>query len=241
MYGYRARIGYCSPPFVTEVFCSEFYKMAPQGVTLMITTLAVTSLTSTSTKEQMAESHAKSLEAAKAMARAGADVVVLGGNPINQSRGVENLDEICSTLAREIGTKVVTSTHAQMHALRALGARKVATIQPFVPDIDHEVSLRNLGVEPAGVAACGYTVEGLGRIPGELAITLARKVKAEHPEADTIHHSCAHWATAHAIDQIERELSVNVMTSQQAIVWKAFRTAGINDKIEGFGRLLREF
>ena len=54
MYGYRARIGYCSPPFVTEVFCSEFYKMAPQGVTLMITTLAVTSLTSASTKEQMA-------------------------------------------------------------------------------------------------------------------------------------------------------------------------------------------
>jgi maleate cis-trans isomerase len=31
------------------------------------------------------------------------------------------------------------------------------------------------------------------------------------------------------------------MTSQQAIVWKALRTAGINDKIDGYGRLLREF
>jgi len=31
------------------------------------------------------------------------------------------------------------------------------------------------------------------------------------------------------------------MTSQQAIFWKALRTAGINDKIEGYGRLLREF
>jgi maleate isomerase len=159
MYGYRARIGYCSPPFVTEVFCSEFYQMAPAGVTLMITTLAVTSLTSASTKEEMAESHAKSLEAAKAMARAGADVVVLGGNPINQSRGVENLDEICVTLAREIGTKVITSTHAQMQALRALGARKVATVQPFVPAInaDHEAAMRKLGVEPAGMVACVAT------------------------------------------------------------------------------------
>jgi maleate isomerase len=243
MYGYRARIGYCSPPFVTEVFCFEFYKMAPPGVTLMITTLAITSLTSESTKEQMAESHAKSLEASKAMARAGADVVVLGGNPINQSRGVENLDEICATLSREIGTKVVTSTHAQIHALRALGARKVATVQPFVKDInaDHEAAMRKLEVEPAGMVACGYTVEDLGRVPGDLAITLARQVKREHPEADTIHHSCAHWATAHAIDQIERELNVNVMTSQQAIFWKALRTAGITDKIEGYGRLLREF
>src|SRR5689334_23527164 len=115
MYGHRARIGYCSPPFVTEGFCYEFYQMAPPGVTLMITTLEVTSLTSRKTKEQMAQSHAKSLEAAKLMAKGGADVVVLGGNPINQSRGVENLDEICASLAREIGTKVVTSTHAQTH------------------------------------------------------------------------------------------------------------------------------
>src|ERR1700751_4028467 len=109
MYGYRARIGYCSPPFVTEGFCTEFYMMAPKGVTLMITTLAVTSLTSASTKSQMAESHAKSLESAKAMARAGADGVVLGGNPINQSRGVENLDAIGLSLSQDIGAKVVTS------------------------------------------------------------------------------------------------------------------------------------
>jgi maleate isomerase len=243
MYGYRARIGYCSPPYVTEVFCSEFYQMAPPGVTLMLTTLAITSLTSAATKEQMAASHAKSLEAAKAMARAGANVVVLGGNPINQSRGVENLDEICSSLSREIGAKVVTSTHAQMHALRALGARKVATVQPFAPEMNarSETSMRNLGVEPAGTIACGYTVEDLGRIPGDLAVTLARQVKREHPEADTIHHSCAHWATAHAIERIEQELDVDVMTSQQAIFWKALRTAGIADKIEGYGRLLREF
>ena len=243
MYGHRARIGYCSPPFVTEVFCSEFYQMAPQGVTLMITTLAITSLTSASTKDQMEASYGRSLDAAKAMARAGADVVVLGGNPINQSRGVENLDAICAGLSREIGAKVVTSTHAQMHALRALGARKVATVQPFVAELNagYDTSMRNLGVEPVGTIACGYTVEDLGRIPGELALTLAQQVKREHPEADTIHHSCAHWATAHAIEQIEQELDVNVMTSQQAIFWKALRSAGIADKIEGYGRLLREF
>lgn len=243
MYGYRARIGYCSPPLVTETFCYEFYKMAPPGVTMMITTLAITSLTSHTTNDDMAASHAKSLEAAKAMARAGATVVVLGGNPINQSRGVENLDSICEDLSREIGTKVITSTHAQTHALRALGARKVATVHPFVQGIsdNHEQSIRNLGVDSAGVIACGYTVETLGSIPSELVLTLARQIKQEHPEADTIHPSCAHWATAHAIDAIERELGVNVMTSQQAILWKALRTAGIDDKIEGYGRLLREF
>jgi maleate cis-trans isomerase len=31
------------------------------------------------------------------------------------------------------------------------------------------------------------------------------------------------------------------MTAQQAIVWDALRRCGVNDRIEGFGRLLREF
>ncbi len=63
----------------------------------------------------------------------------------------------------------------------------------------------------------------------------------ENPEADSIHLASAHWAIAHAIDEIEAELGVSVMTSQQAIVWKALRTAGITDPIAGFGRLLRDF
>ena len=244
MYGTRARIGYCSPPFVTEAFCYEFYKMAPAGVTLMITTLAITTLTDRAkTPEAMAASHAKSLEAAKYMAGAGADVVVLGGNPINQSRGIATLDALCAELSREIGAKVVTSSQAQMQALTALGARKVATVHPFLPEQneDHAESMRKLGFDSAGVVACGYTVQDLGRVPGDLALTLSREVKRQHPEADTIHPSCAHWATAHAIEAIETELGVDVMTSQQAILWKALRTAGIDDRIAGYGRLLREF
>jgi maleate isomerase len=250
VYGYRARIGYCSPPFVTEDFCYEFYKMAPAGVTLLITTLAIKAHGVTvaaedlkTTKEQINETHAKSLEAAKFMARSGADVVILGGNPVNQSRGVENLDAICADLSKEIGTKVITSTHSQIRALKALGAQKVATVHPYteVRHEEHENSMRKMGFESSGVIGCGYTVQDLGRIPGELAVTLSRQIKHDNPETDTIHPSCAHWATAHAIDQIESELNINVMTSQQAIFWNAMRTAGINDRIEGYGRLLRDF
>ena len=177
------------------------------------------------------------------MARAGADVVVLGGNPINQSRGIENLDAICDGLSKEIGAKVITSTQSQMKALKALGARKVATLHPFVKELDehHAHATARLGVESTGAVACGYAVESLGKVPGELALSLSREIMRLWPQTDTIHPSCAHWATAHAIDQIERELSVNVMTSQQAILWNALRTAGIDDRIDGYGRLLREF
>lgn len=237
--GHRARIGYCSPPFVTETFPLEFYMMAPEGVTLMITTLEIR----TRTNEEVKASHERSLLAAKYMADAGADVVVLGGNPINQSLGMENIADVTANLAREIGTKVVTSTEAQREALERLGARKVAQVYCYEDKENerHVNSMRKMGFEPAGVLSAGSNFMNIGCLDGELAFTLSKRVKEENPEADTIHLGSAHWATAHAIDRIERKLGVSVMTSQQAIVWKALRVAGIGEPIEGFGRLLREF
>ncbi|HEX9808974.1 MAG TPA: hypothetical protein VGC25_05140 [Alphaproteobacteria bacterium] len=240
LYGSRARIGYCSPPFVTHVFAYEFYRMVPAGVTLMLTTLEVAGEYS---KEAFDGSHDRALRAARLMAGAGADVVVLGGNPINQSRGVDSLPEICARLGEEIGTRVVASTLAQREAMERLGSRKVATAHMSGPEHDerHHRQMRNMGVESVGVASMKYNLLDYGRVPLTAAFEMAARLKAAHPEADTIHLASAHWPTAHAIERIERELGVDVMTSQQAILWKALRTAGIDDPIEGFGRLLREF
>jgi maleate isomerase len=239
IYGHRARIGYTSPPLVTEVFPYEFYKIAPPGVTLIITTLAIT----TRSPEEVEKSYQTSLTAARAMAKAGAALVMLGGNPINLSRGLKNLDEITSEMEREIGIPVLTSSQSQIKALQLLGSRKVATVHPYEPEHNprHEKAIREFGFEPAGVIAVGGSFSDLGSIPDETALTLARRIKQEHPEADTIHFASAHWATAGAIDTIERELGVSVMTSHQAITWACLRRAGIADKIAGFGRLLREF
>ena len=44
----------------------------------------------------------------------------------------------------------------------------------------------------------------------------------------------------HAIEPLERELGVNVIASLQAIVWEGLRKCGIDDRIDGYGRLLRE-
>ncbi|MFM2130467.1 MAG: hypothetical protein RL477_2013 [Pseudomonadota bacterium] len=241
MYGHRARIGYCSPPFVTEVFAYEFYKMAPAGVTLMITTLEVGN---EYTKQAFDGSYERSLAAARAMGDAGADVVVLGGNPVNQSRGVENLSKICADLAAEIGTRVITSTQAQKEAMELLGAKKVATAHMAGPHHveRHHEQMRNMGFESVGVISpTRHKLLHYGKIDEGEAMKLARELKAKWPETDCIHFASAHWPTAFAIDPVERELGVSVMTSQQAIVWKALRTAGIDDRIEGFGRLFREF
>ena len=240
MYGHRARIGYCSPPFVTEVFAYEFYKMVPDGVPLMITTLEVGN---EYTQQAFDGSYDRSMAAARAMGAAGADVVVLGGNPVNQSSGIENLPKICSDLAAEIGTKVIASTLAQQDAMHALGVHKVVTAHMAGPDHveRHHKQMINMGFESLGVISpVRHPLMHYGKISEDDAFTLARQLMRDHPDADCIHFASAHWPTAFAIDPIEKEFGVAVMTSQQAIVWKALRMAGIEEPIEGFGKLFRE-
>ena len=86
IYGSRARIGYTSPPLTTEVFPYEFYQIVPAGVTLVVTSLAIV----VRSKDEVDQSYDISMRAAREMAAAGCDIVVLGGVPINLSRGAAN-------------------------------------------------------------------------------------------------------------------------------------------------------
>src|SRR3954451_11595757 len=86
LYGQRARIGYTSPPLTTEVFPYEFYRIVPDGVTLVLTTLAIVERS----KSEVDQSYDISMKAAREMAAAKVDIVVLGGVPINLSRGTQN-------------------------------------------------------------------------------------------------------------------------------------------------------
>ena len=238
MYGHRARIGYTSPPRTTEVFPFEFYRIVPDGVTLVLTTLAIVELTG----EEVDRSYEISLEAAREMARAGIDLMVLGGVPINLSRGYDNVNALIADTEAAIGVPVSTSITAQMNALAAVGAGTVAVAQPFGDSMnaDFDAHLRQFGFTPSGCAALGYPAIDLGRIPLDAVMRAARDLNRAHPDADTLWLPCPHWAVADAIDPLERELGVNVVSALQAITWESLRRCGIDEAIAGFGRLLQD-
>ncbi len=243
MYGHRARIGYTSPPASTEVFPYEFYKIVPEGVTLVITTLAIVKLTS----DEVNRSYEISLQAAGQMAETGIDLMVLGGVPINTSRGIDKVDDLARDTEKRIGVPVTTSLHAQMNALKALDASKVAIIHPFDTDSEknepgnmHYDCLQHHGFELTAIKGAGRPAIDLGRIPSEAPLAIARELKAAHPEIDTISFPCPHWAVAELIEPLQQELEVNVVTALQTIVWESLRLCGIKDSIDGYGRLLSE-
>jgi maleate isomerase len=239
IYGHRARIGYTSPPLTTEVFPYEFYKIVPAGVTLVLTTLAIV----VRSKDEVDRSYDISMKAAREMAAAGVDIVVLGGVPINLSKGHANAEQMIVELEAGLKIKISTSASAQARAARALGCKKVVVAQPYeLSETDRIAGYgSHFGCEVLGATGWGSAFNQIGRIPRHAALELGRKLMREHPDADSILLPSPHWPTADAIDTLEQEFGVNVMAAHQAIVWDALRRCGIKDRIAGFGRLLREF
>jgi maleate isomerase len=244
IYGYRARIGYASPPLLTEVFAYDFYRLAPAGVTLALTSLAIVDRT----QDEVDRSYEISMQAARAMASSGVDLVVLGGVTINLSRGYANADRMLADLSSELNVKVTSSAAAQNAALAALGSKKLVIARPYPQLGDFnlgEYAGRNLGEYAGravlGVVAANTPFRDVARLKRSVAVELGRQAMAAHPDADTIMFPSPHWPVVDAIEPLEREFGISVMSALQAIVWQALRLTGIDDRIEGFGRLLREF
>lgn len=239
MYGYRARIGYTSPPLTTEVFPYEFYKIVPAGVTLVITSLAIV----VRSRAEIDDSYEISMRAAREMAAAGCDLICLGGVPINVSRGAANATEMVDALEKELGVKVSTSASAQTRAATLTGARRMVVAHPYAAsDTDRIAGYgRDFGGEVLGATGWGSPFNRIGAIPQHAALEMGRRLMKENPGADTILFPSPHWPTIHAIEPLEREFGVTVISALQAIVWDALRRCGIEDRIEGFGRLLRDF
>jgi len=243
IYGHRARIGYTSPPLVTETFPYEFYKMAPPGVTVVLTTLMVNVHTPESGEAEESWNHA--VRGAKAMAKTGVDIIVLGGGPVVYAGGKEAAEKAIDDLRAQVGSIPVTnSTTCYRAADVALGAKIVGSVTYTSPPgaNDHLGGIGDMaeGTRTAGHKYANVPFIDVGKTPSEIPLQLARELKQEHPDIDTIHLGSPHWACAAIIETIEQELGVNVVQGTQAILWHALRTLGIEDKVQGYGKLLRE-
>lgn len=235
----RARIGYSAVAYVTELLPKYFYQIVPDGVLMQFLTLQI----SEHSQDQLESVYEQGVKAAESFARAGADVIIMGGAPTNISHGKDSLERVLKEMSQRFGVPVSSSSVAQGNALRAVGAKKIGTINPAVP--------RKIGDSASGSLEGGMTLlgrkhanaklEDYNRIPPETALRLGREIMQEHPDIDTLIFGCPHWATIPAIEPLEQEFGVNVVTALQAIIWEGMRLAGVNDKVQGYGRLFREF
>src|SRR5712691_9231919 len=227
-FGWRKRIGLLSPT-VIETAAYDFYRLAPDGVSMCATTSNIEHWSRENFDQHVLD---PIVTAVRYLASRHVDYIIHTGMPVVTTRGKGFEDAT--------GLPATTSIRSAIRALAHLGVRNVAVVTPYPQEL-HQSALSFL-------AASGFRVvaehsedvvfkELQDVTPAHIAAA-TKRVLAAAPAAEGVYIPCNQWSAADAAPLIEKECGVPVVTGAHADYWEAFRSLGINDRIEGHGRLM---
>src|SRR5258706_2191945 len=239
MYGWRAKIGRISPSPET-VGCEEWRRALPDGVCLVETRTRLHDVTIEGLTETVKQVERAALE----LASAEVDVILQAGTAIAFFRGFGHDQELSRRITTVTGIKATTSLTAVVNALRALGIKRPAIATSYLADIDARLVdvLNHSGFQVAAIRGMGIKKSiDMGKVLPDATYALAKEVARNAPDADGILISCGNLRSFEAIEALEKDTGLPVVTSNQAGLWQALRMTGVDEQLPNLGRLLREF
>jgi maleate isomerase len=239
MYGWRAKIGRISPSPET-VGCEEWRRALPDGVCLVETRTLLHDVTIEGLTETVKQVERAALE----LASAEVDVILQAGTAIAFFRGVGDDQELSRCITTVTGIKATTSLTAVVNALQTLGIKRPAIATSYLADIDARLVdvLNHSGFQVAAIRGMGLKKSiDMGKVLPDASYALAKEVARSAPDADGILISCGNLRSFEAIEPLEKDTGLPVVTSNQAGLWQALRMASVHEQLPNLGRLLREF
>lgn len=235
-YGWRARIGHVYPAVVAETFLTEFFRIAPDGVTLAMNNLVVESLNQ---KEGMEQSFAQVERCAEWLAKRKVDIIIVGGKPILHLMGAGRVGAVIAGLEKKLGIPVTTTHIAVVESLKHLGAKRIAVASPYFDQQNIQIkhSLEEAGFEVVNIQGLSTELENIHLLPLETSYWHAKKVMEGSPEADAVYIPCPHFAVPH-LQELEEDIGVPVVNGVASMLWHSFNVLKIHASIKGQGRLL---
>lgn len=230
----RARIGYLAIANA-GIIENDMFSMKPEGVFLHFTRIPMGTEVNI---ENLAGMEAGIGNAVDSLMSGRDDLDVIcynctsGSFVIGEEKIINKIEE------KRPSVKGTTMFTGVVNALHALNVRKIAVGTAYTDDINE---LERKFLEERGFDV--LTMKGLNLLtdvemnnvtPDEL-VDFA--VSIDQPEAEAIFLSCGGLRSAEAVQRIEDIVQKPVISSNQASFWNCLRLAGIQDKIEGFGKL----
>lgn len=233
-YGSRLRVGMLLPSG-NAIAEAQIEAMSPQGVRFHTHRLKLTG-----SSEQELLGMTRDVEpAAQLLADGGVGRIVFHCTAVT-TFDPKLESSILQRIEAATGLPATATSQALVEALKALGARRVVMISPYIEAVNAREAafLAHHGIEVLRYRGCdAFSAKDMIAIDPGRWVALARETA--HADAQACLVSCTTVRSAEAIEAIEDTLGVPVVTSNQAMVWHVLRAAGIADRVEGFGRLLR--
>jgi maleate isomerase len=140
------------------------------------------------------------------------------------------------------GLGVATGAEACERALKLFGAKRIGVVTPYQPIGDENVIkfFNEIGFDVVNIKGlrCPTAVSIAHVSEKELRESL---IEVDSPDVDVIVQAGTNLSMVGLADEAERWLGKPVIAINAATWWMALRENGIEDKVYGCGRLLREF
>ncbi len=239
VYGNRARLGLLVPSTNT-VAETEFWRMAPSGVTVHTSRMPFYADRDERPFDEMEKQVPRVLEEA---CTADPDLIAYACTASSAKPDPAGYEAKITDAA---GRHTVTAAASLVAALKAFGARRVALVTPYPQAINDKECrfFAELGIEVTDdesviVDDDQLKVMNMFLVPTERLVERASAL-GRKPEVDAVVLSCCDMPTVDAIPQIEDAIGKPVISSNQSLFWRALRTCGIDEPLQGYGRLLAE-
>lgn len=137
------------------------------------------------------------------------------------------------------GTTLLTGV---INALEALGVKRLSIGTAYTDDINalEKQYFESKAIDVVALQGLGlHTDKEMNRVSPRYLRDFACSV--DKSEADAVFISCGALRSLEILDEVESILGKPVIASNQASLWHCLRLAGVNDRMMGFGSLLREF
>ncbi len=232
----RAKIGFLN--LATEQTVeSDMMGLAPAGVGIHFTRAAIPDEITAENLAGMVDGLAPA--AALLAPNAALDVICYA---CTSGSVVMGEDVVRAELAKGYPTAIPTTLVSGVFAaLDALRAKRVVVATPYLDEVNR--------IEADYMVERGYDVldiQGLNITLDSEMVRVAPSyirdfaISVDRPDADAIFVSCGALRTVEVIDEIEAATGKPCVSSNQAMLWHCLRLAGIDDTIDGLGRLFRE-
>ena len=229
-----SRIGLILPSSNTTME-PEFCKMLPAHFTLHTARMRLRNVT----VRELSSMEKQAVKAAHELSDAKISAVSYGCTSGSLFRGVGQDRRIETKLGKIVNAPCVSTAGAVIDSLRELRAHKVAVATPYSKAINEleRKFLEGNQFEVVDLKGLGLVDNiKIGNQSPEAAYKLTKQLR--HAESDAIFISCTNFPTIELIERLEAETGKPVVTSNTATLWGTLRKFTLEERIEGYGKLL---
>ena len=245
-YAWRLKFGVLGPSTNTIVQ-PEFDDMRPAGVTNHYSRIRNENAQAISNELFMSGARRigkLTYDAIDWVLNAKPDYLVMGMSAVTFDGGGAGAEQfIIDVKDRSGGLGVSVGSHSTRDALRAYGGiKKIALISPYWPSMNETVTgyFHEYDIEVVrDISLKCRSWTAIAEVSQRKLMESLRQLDGD--DVDAIVQVGTNLCMSRLAGEAERWLGKPVIAINTATYWHALRTNGIDDKIQGFGRLLSEF